>query len=373
MKIKQANGVPGKHWSAEKVANTFLPSVETRKAVIQWLTESGINRTRLQMAKGHNWVHFNGTVEEAERLFDTKYYSFEHMDGRYRLACDSYGLPAHLKEHIHFAMPTIHLEGLEPNLKIAGAFPGKFAPGVGLGSLPCDELTTIDCLRKLYNFGPGNTSSPGNAIGIPEWGNYLVVSDLPVFFKKFTRPQIPASTKPEFIYVNEGKKYDNLTLRLRGGVESNLDVQNAWSIVYPQKVRLYQIGDTESFNTILDALDASYCNYQGGNATDIDPQYPDPNFPNAGAYTGPLQCGGAPVSSVFSVSYGQNEHRLPIFYQQRQCREWMKLGLQGVSILFASGDSGVAHRVKSGSHYRSICLNAKNGGFDPFGTRFSPG
>lgn len=32
----------------------------------------------------------------------------------------------------------------------------------------------------------------------------------------------------------------------------------------------------------------------------------------------------------------------PVNYQRRQCNEFMKLGLQGVSVVVASGDSGVA-------------------------------
>jgi tripeptidyl-peptidase-1 len=39
------------------------------------------------------------------------------------------------------------------------------------------------------------------------------------------------------------------------------------NVVYPQKVTLYQVGDTivgASFNNFLDALDASYCTSGGG-------------------------------------------------------------------------------------------------------------
>jgi tripeptidyl-peptidase-1 len=94
---------------------------------------------------------------------------------------------------------------------------------------------------------------------------------------------------------------------------------------------------------------------------------PDPNL---GGYTGPLQCGGAPKSNVFSFSYGQIEGALPYFYQHRQCYEWLKLGLQGVSILFSSGDSGVANRYNSG--YENSCINSDEGYVDVNGTRFSP-
>ena len=73
---------------------------------------------------------------------------------------------------------------------------------------------------------------------------------------------------------------------------------------------------------------------------------------------------------MISVSYGQIEGALPRFYQERQCREWMKLALQGVSVIFASGDSGVANRYNSG--YNNSCLNDEFGYVDENGTRFSP-
>jgi len=45
---------------------------------------------------------------------------------------------------------------------------------------------------------------------------------------------------------------------------------------------------------------------------------------------------------VISTSYGYNEADLTPFYENRQCNEYMKLGLQGVTILYSSGDYGVA-------------------------------
>jgi tripeptidyl-peptidase-1 len=49
--------------------------------------------------------------------------------------------------------------------------------------------------------------------------------------------------------------------------ESDLDLEYAMALVYPQKVTLYQAGDTvegASFNDFLDAIDGSYCSYEGG-------------------------------------------------------------------------------------------------------------
>lgn len=61
---------------------------------------------------------------------------------------------------------------------------------------------------------------------------------------------------------------------------------------------------------------------------------------------------------VISISYGGQEADLPEAYQTRQCAEFMKLGMQGISILVASGDSGVAGPAGDGS--ADGCLGSGN-------------
>jgi len=126
--------------------------------------------------------------------------------------------------------------------------------------------------------------------------------------------------------------------------ESDLDLEYGMTIVHPQKVVLYQVGDiveSASFNTFLDALDASYCTFEGGDDITQDPPYPDPEN-STFAFKGPAACRGFAATNVISTSYGYNEADLTPFYEQRQCAEYMKLGLQGTTILYSSGDSGVA-------------------------------
>ncbi|KAK7739386.1 hypothetical protein SLS63_001729 [Diaporthe eres] len=343
----------GKHWSAEKVANTFSPHPETKDSVMNWLVESGIDRSRLSLSTGHNWVQFDGTVQEAEQLFSTEYWHYQHTtSGGLRLACDHYSLPEHIQQHVDFAMPTVQLDGLKPVANVDRNLMARIPGGATLGSRPCGELVTVDCLRKLYNFPAGNSSAADNQMGIGEWADYLYEEDLPTYFKNFTSPEIPADTRPEFIAIDGGLTANLTTVSQGSGVESALDFQAAYSIIYPQKLRLYQVGDGINVDSV-----GTY------------PAYPDPND-NESGYQGPLQCGGAPKSNVISVSYGQIEGALPYFYQVRQCNEWMKLGLQGVSVLFASGDSGVANRYNAG--YPDSCLNADQPYVDNNGTRFSP-
>lgn len=359
------------------MANFFAPAQETSDKAIKWLAGHGIDAGRIQHSTGRNWLEMNVTVAEAEKLFDTEYHVFEHNDetGGYRIACDSYSLPKSMKEHIDFVMPTIQLDGLKPIARKQPAVGTSAArPFTGLTGLKhCDELITIDCLRALYNFGKGNYSAKGNEMGIAEWADYLYYPDLKIFFENYTSPKIPPNTLPTFVSIDGGKMSNLSVAKDQEVIESALDFQSAYSIIWPQQIIQYQNGDSVNvdsvgtFNIFLDALDASYCTYEGGDQPYVDPAYPDPN---EGGYTGPLQCGGAPKSNVISVSYGQIEAALPVFYQQRQCHEWMKLGLQGVSVIYASGDSGVANRYNAG--YNNSCVNAEHGYVDQFGTQFSP-
>jgi tripeptidyl-peptidase-1 len=80
-------------------------------------------------------------------------------------------------------------------------------------------------------------------------------------------------------------------------------------------------------------------------------------------HKGQLQCGVYKPTNVISASYGQAESDLPIGYTKRQCNEFMKLGLQGHSILAASGDYGVASFA--GDPEADGCLG-------PEGTIFNP-
>ena len=67
-------------------------------------------------------------------------------------------------------------------------------------------------------------------------------------------------------------------------------------------------------------------------------------------------CGVYAPTRVISASYGEGEADLPINYQKRQCNEFMKLGLQGHTILFSSGDFGVSS--SPGDVSSNGCLSA---------------
>ena len=307
----------------------------------------------------------NATVADVESLLQTQYYIYDHSFGQAHVASESYSVPSHLSQHIDLIMPTVHFDAkLIPGRGSSGDSLRKrnVQPGIAhrvggpnSGSLPkpgrkvpsnniitqlehCDTMITPNCLRALYTFPPGITAAPGNEYGIVEYTPQAYrPEDLDLFFSNFSRKQV--GQRPKLDSIDGGVvQQTNASFNFNG--ESDLDLEYAMTLVYPQKVVLYQVGDLvegASFNNFLDAIDGSYCTYDGGDDATQDAVYPDPA---AGGYKGAENCGTFRATNVISTSYGYNEADLTPAYEMRQCHEYMKLGLQGVTVLYSSGDFG---------------------------------
>ncbi|KAH9902554.1 subtilisin-like protein [Cubamyces lactineus] len=355
----------GDHWHPAKVATTFRPSSESVDAVRDWLSESGIDAERVKLNPGASWLVANVTVAEAEELLGTEYYVYEHADsGHVQVRCDkAYHLPEHVSKHVDLITPTIHFDKQvrrSVESRSANSKPGS------LGTRPvspktkgaiktiyndldkCDVQITPDCLRALYNFHYDPVATDKNSIGVGEnTPQFYVPSDLDIFFSNFSKSQV--GQRPVLISIDGGTI--DIPTGIGDSVESNLDLQYAMALVgKKQPVTLYQTGDYiegASFNTFLDALDGSYCTYEGGDDPTFDPAYPDPSD---GGYKGSLDCGIVTPANVISISYSYDEWELSPAYMQRQCNEYAKLGLMGVTILISSGDFGVSGRA-------GVCLD----------------
>jgi tripeptidyl-peptidase-1 len=367
----------GQHWSPERIIKTFAPQQESIDAVHAWLEGSGIDLRKVRMSTSMSWMEFNATASQAENLLKTEYHLYEHTSGHAHVACNEYSLPAHLTEHIDIVTPTVHFDkriGAPRHMERGERLPEKLrnlnkrelettnslhgilgspqdASNPKQGAAVVDALMTLDncdsmitpaCLRALYNMPPGSTAQANNTLGVVEYTpQAFLQGDLDVWFKQFSPNQV--GTFPDQKLIDGAiVQTQNQSFNFNG--ESALDLQYAMEMIFPQTVTLYQVGDLvngASFNNFLDALDGSYCTFQGGGSKDpsVDGQYPDTN---KGGFNGPEQCGTVAATNVISTSYSANEADLGAKYEMRQCLEYMKLGLQGVSILYSSGDFGVA-------------------------------
>lgn len=455
----------GKHWSAEKIADTFKPSNETVNAVLTWLVRAGISLQRIKKSQSLGWLHFDATVNEAQKLLKTEYFKFKHTSGAPHIGCTAYHIPENVRKHIDFITPTLHFDikttqpkqeytrksaaknvtsaigtPVKPDVgkktgapdspdyattspdnyntsatgapvnpdvgkKIGNTDPPEYAttspasndtsaigapvnPDVGkkIGapdspSLPkeggqinkttnsidglktCDTFITPDCLRALYEIPVSTKANAANSLGIVEYTPQIYIQeDLDLFFSNYSKNQ--KQRTPILNSINGGIA-GNRTQGFFLNAESNLDLEYTMTLVNPQPVQLFQVGDFiegGSFNDFLDAVDASYCTFDGGDDPIQDGQYPS----TRGGYEGPKNCGGFAATKVISSSYAYNEADLTARYETRQCTEYAKLGLAGSTFLYASGDYGVSGNLFKCIEPLNKTLNAgTNGIFNP--------
>ncbi len=324
-----------------------------------------------------------------------EYYEYD-KSGSYHLGCDEYSLPAHLTEHVDFIKPGVKLSAPLKKRTVKRSMPSWPHPGppggpgwpgppgfpshpwphwnppAHAGKLPedlraCGVNITPPCIKALYDIPNAHLSQPENVMGIFEEYDAFSVQDINLFFKHFA-PNVPQGTQPKVDSIDGGTA-PVAPGSLRNGGESDIDLDLSYSLIYPQTVIIYQVDDIHEaetsvgfLNTFLDAVDGSYCNFTAFGITGdspIDPHYPDPA---KGGYKGQLMCGTYQLTRVVSISYGDPEISLPKRYVERQCKEIMKLGLQGHSIMCASGDYGVASFPGSNNNTEG-CLsgNGQNG------------
>ncbi|KAJ7175779.1 peptidase S8/S53 domain-containing protein [Mycena filopes] len=370
----------GKHWTAARVANHFAPSDEAIQAVTSWIASSGMAAERVRVSKSKGWLMINATVTETEKLLNTEYHVYRHESGKEHIACDAYHLPAHIVPHVDLVTPSIDFNtrltkrvsenhsklgqpGVGMSLTVGSKISSTFSTGDDLEN--CDVTITPACVRALYQFRYSPVAADKNSFAIVEYTPQAYRgADLDLFAKNFTSldGESLVGARPVLESI-QGGIVQTTNVSFPFNVESNFDIGYAMNLVTrKQPVTLYQVGDVEigaTFNNFLDALDGSYCTFEGGDDP-TDSIYPD-SLP--GGYNG-HDCGTVKPAYVISSSYADNEADLSPAYAIRQCAEYAKLGLMGVTVLYSSGDNGVAGND-------ALCLNP-DGSQTEDGQQFNP-
>jgi tripeptidyl-peptidase-1 len=351
----------GQHLSASEVDDLFAPSQESIGAVMAWLTSALSNRA-IALSRSRQWLQLNATIVELENLLHADYHEYEHRStGTAALGCDEYHVPEHIRRHVDFITPGVIFLEIQKRAGDAVRSSGLFRPKLTSMSLNlttktpdsllnCSSMVTPACVRAIYNVSDKPRGNPENSIGIyTSLGEFYDQDGLDSFFANFA-PEIPQGTTPRFEGIDGAP---SPIPEPYAATEGALDFQAAYPLFYPDTAVNYVVDDwfyeqsgdgvTGLFNTFLDALDKSYCSAsafgESGDLTGVDPIYPD-TMPSG--YDRPEQCGVYAPTNVISISYVEDELALPLSYQRRQCGEWMKLGLQGVTVVVASGDMGVS-------------------------------
>ncbi|KAJ6447263.1 tripeptidyl-peptidase I [Purpureocillium lavendulum] len=349
-----ASGKYGQWYSREQVIDLFAPSDESVSKVQEWLILSGITKDSIIVPETKGWVHFESTVGQLQSLVKADYHLYDHILARdeTHLGTDEYHLPEGIAAHVDFIVPGtafMRVRGEANNdrrahkRKTGGA--GGSRKGRFLTPMQADiQSANPDCLRTMYNIPPGKTANPANRLGIFQ-GNqgsivqYYIQSDMDMFVQKYA-PWVPQNFTPAAAYGINNATTISTNPKLSGD-ECQLDFQMAVPLIYPQSTVLYTVDFSadrtyaDTFNPFLDALDGSYCNRTAHGYTGDTPKFDDNPSPIH-------DCGTVAPTNVISFSYGMTEPYYTGRYLERQCEEWMKLALSGTTIVFASGDDGVA-------------------------------
>ena len=236
----------------------------------------------------------------------------------------------------------------------------------------CNDVITPACVKALYDIPDPVSSHPNNSFAIFEAEASFVQSDMDLFFKYLAK-NIPEGTKPQIDLINGAKLTRNasrvedgtvgsfirgLLRRTKTYQEANLDFQLAWPLVYPLNITLIESelsavenksrsvtakkskneAQTEALldlvGNALGAIDGSFCTEAMGS-----------------------QCGVFNAPNVMSISYGADETPYSPAMENRLCNEFLKLGLQGTTVVVSSGDAGVEGQSRT-------CLGPNNSTFN---------
>ena len=229
--------------------------------MLKWLHDNGVLSDRITVSQHSHAIKFDASLSEVEQLLQTEYHLFEHSEsGDEGISTAEYSVPEHLKKHIEFISPTVGMATITKRSR------SSRASHKGRRGLPksiqeraansdplsnCPNAMTPACIRALYSIPEkGATPFPGNEIGlihedigpIRSWN----ASNLRSFLEHLT--DIPPNTQPNTIGLQGGATGPSKD----ANGDYDLDLALALSIVYPQKVNIYEVNDTSILSSHYD-------------------------------------------------------------------------------------------------------------------------
>ncbi|KAJ6527399.1 family S53 protease [Mycena capillaripes] len=304
----------GQHLTLEEVAEFVKPTDETLAVVSSWFSENNIDTKPVTPAG--DMLEIRIPVSQANDLLSAEFSVFTHVEtGKTSIRTLQYSLPASLTPHVDFFHPTtIFTPPLDSMPKFVAANPAKRAIS-GSDAVPasCASIITPTCLQALYGIPTAPATQTSNTLGvagfIDEWANQ---ADLKAFLTNF-RTDMNSSTIFALETLDGGS---NPQIRSEAGIEANLDTQYTIGIATGVPVIFISAGETgpDGLDGFLQVFDM------------ITLLINDTSRP-----------------SVLTTSYAfQDETDLPVSVASNLCNTYLQLSALGTSLLFSSGDGGVA-------------------------------
>ncbi|EON68558.1 hypothetical protein W97_07816 [Coniosporium apollinis CBS 100218] len=318
----------GRHLKRDELKDLVRPTVEATLSIIEWLEESGVRSGSIQ--DDGDWITFVATVEQAEKMMSTKFnYYQSHVRPNVRiLRTMHYFVQDGLDQYIDMIQPTTRFPRIHPLRSPILGMQEVGASRANPNITACSGKITPSCLRELYNIkGFRVNSAKGGFIGVSGFlDQYARYADLDVFLDEYA-PWVQNGTFTH-TFLNGSVMEQNST---NSSIEANLDIQYTASLSYPLRNHFYS---TPGRGELVPDLDQPT-------------QSDNLNEPYLEFFTYLLSLPDGQLPQTLTTSYGENEQSVPEPYARRVCDMAGQLGLRGVSVIFASGDSGVGSACRT--------------------------
>ncbi|KAI5367380.1 Putative peptidase S53, activation domain, peptidase S8, subtilisin, Ser-active, Sedolisin [Septoria linicola] len=327
-----SNARYGQYLKRDELKDLLRPKSEATSAVMSWLVQSGVSPEAI--AEDGEWINFVASVKIANDLLDTSFDIYENVRGQKRIRTLQYSIPGELHEFVDMVQPTTRFGEVRPlgsqvfdrqEVGKPQAY-SRVAQPSNIQSV-CDGRTvTPDCLRALYKI-PDDPQVDNATSGYMAYVNYLEQYPRDVDLAEFTQDYFPRANGVTYSWdaLNGEANLASLQNSPETSGEANLDQQYLLATGWPVNMHTYIVGGRGLLQPDLD---------QPTQADNENEPYLDwLNFV--------LAQPDSELPHTISTSYGENEQSVPVKYRRKVCDLFGQLGARGVSVLFASGDTGV--------------------------------
>jgi len=284
----------GDFLSKDQVFNMLTPKQESINAVKTWIKSMNIDTNDIiSHTPNSDILKVKTTISVAESLLNCSYYDYQSIINpdiivsRVRIGED-YHVPSYIAPHLDLVLPTLRFPIIEPRVRAGGVNARQVTP---------------TSLRALYNVGTAMGSASNNSVAVASFiEQYYSSTDLKDLWTK---------------YDITGCTVTNVPSNQRSGhqLEAELDTQYMSSM---------------------------------GEKIPMTVWYTQGTFENALMEwtTNVLNATNPPL--LFSVSYGSTEKTYGGTYIGRLNTNLAAMGTRGISVMFASGDSGAGGGCTTG-------------------------
>ncbi|POS70558.1 tripeptidyl-peptidase 1 precursor [Diaporthe helianthi] len=321
----------GHHLGREEARMLVQPSSKSKHAVFKWIESHGIEYELVD-----HFVHINTSLANANVLLgaDFRIYRSEE-NGESYLSTASLTLPHDITQHVNLVYPstgfytlgTAHNANSYVDLTSGTTIRGRGHMS-SLNHSSCNDVVDPSCIRQLYSIGVQSefNLTANSSFGIATFlGAKVNATDL----EEFVAEHSPGRniSFPSTISLTQSNVEE-----ASNSAEADLDLQLAVSLAEPVPVTLYS--------------------YPGRAPWFPDSEQPDRprNEPYLEFLEALLALPNAELPTVLSVSFAETEQSVPIPYARMVCKMMAQLGVRGVSILVASGDSGVGKSCQANAN-----------------------